>query len=368
MLETIPRSARWDIESLRTFLNRLDSAQERFGGREKRTADRHPYRRPSLDFDILDDDRAPLRRLDAIGRNLSRGGIGLVAERMVYPDTPCRLHLVGPGDVEQRVMGQIRHCRYIVGSGSLYDIGAQFERPVDVAIFVPRARLIRILMADTDPNTSDLAATFLDGMNVELKTSNGPVRRLISGAMAEKLDLLLIDLENEEYDALQVVQHLRTHGFVGAIVATAVRIDSDLAQRCEAAGCTGYLRKPITRGAFRRLVMTLITHPVVSSLAHDPRMGSLIDRFVSELSERAQEMAAAFESGRLDDLHRLAHRLSGEAGSYGFEPISDAATELRLRLAMHEAQPLVRLALDQVLTLCRGARPVSCIDVATLPG
>jgi hypothetical protein len=83
----------------------------------------------------LSETGSPATRHEAAGRNLSREGLGVLASRFVYPRTPCRVTLLDRQAQPQTVSGEVVRCRYVVGSGSLYDVGISLHRSLDVATF-----------------------------------------------------------------------------------------------------------------------------------------------------------------------------------------------------------------------------------------
>lgn len=356
---------RWDLDALRTYLNRLDRAGQGRVGPELRCWERFPYRRRDLEVDLLDDDDQVQAVHSTLGRNLSRGGVGFLNHRMIYPRARCRVQLRGPHGHREEVVGRVVHCRYVLGSGSLYDVGLQFDRLIDVTTFEPQARLLRILLVDEDPLIGRLLANFLSGTNVHLISGPPEPKAVVQKANADPFDLLLLDLESPRLEALEVTRQLRGLGFVGSIVGMAVEVHDRLYAQCLAVGCTGYLRKPITRGLVRRLVRTLMHKPLVSTLAHDPRMTALIDRFVGGLPARAKNLAFALKLTDLERINQLAHDLRGEAGSYGFAPLTAAAADVQLLIAGGEPLGRIRYALDHLIHLCRSARPATCGDVVT---
>jgi HPt (histidine-containing phosphotransfer) domain-containing protein len=63
----------------------------------------------------------------------------------------------------------------------------------------------------------------------------------------------------------------------------------------------------------------------MGDLIGGPELDMLTRMFVSVLEQRVTEMEAALAEREALRLQRLAHRLKGAAGSYGFVGISDAA-------------------------------------------
>lgn len=71
-----------------------------------------------------------------------------------------------------------------------------------------------------------------------------------------------------------------------------------------------------------------MTEPLYSRYASDEEMQELLEQFIEELPERADALRSAFETGDSESLRLYAHQLKGSAGSYGYEPITEAASQL----------------------------------------
>lgn len=99
-----------------------------------------------------------------------------------------------------------------------------------------------------------------------------------------------------------------------------------------------------------------IEAPIVSELAGDPELRSLVVAFVAELSHRVAEMRRCLAEGDYPSLISKAHQLKGSAGGYGFPAItaSAAAVEKCARSPADHAR--LAAALDALANLCERAR------------
>ena len=338
-------------------LDRLDRQIRDPAGLDLRAAERLPYRVGRMTVDLTADDDAVVPYA-AVCRNLSGTGIALLVGQFLWPGTACRLTLPSPYGHEETVTGRIVRCRYLVGSSSVHEVGVRFDRPINVALFVPRPESVRILLVDESPGRHELVAGFLEGLDVDLL---GVTTALDAAAEALKheFDVILLDLESPNFDAFLVTKELRGAGYLGPIVGLAVHTGPTLRARCEAAGCTGYLRKPMTRETLRGLVASIVSEPVVSALAHDVALTPLIDQFVGRLRQQARQLSAAFERGESEAVKRIVRTLQGDAGSYGFDPISEEAEHLQVLLELDAPPAQLRGAVYELIHLCRAARPAT---------
>jgi len=99
-----------------------------------------------------------------------------------------------------------------------------------------------------------------------------------------------------------------------------------------------------------------------SEFAGDVDMAEIIDLFVDELPGRMDELRSAIADGATADVKRLAHRLKGAAGGYGFGPITAVAGELELAIGRGEGAAETQEIVGRLLAMCARARP--CEPVA----
>lgn len=71
-------------------------------------------------------------------------------------------------------------------------------------------------------------------------------------------------------------------------------------------------------------------------------------------------MSRAFAQGDLDAVGQIARGLRGDAGSYGFEVITEAAADVQTMIVGELPPAEIQPALDELIHLCLLARPASC--------
>lgn len=357
MSDRSPQPMRVEDRIVTDYLDRLDRKVNRTPRRDSRVDERFSYRARPLTLETIDaeDETTPHA---VAARNLSAGGIGVLAGRFVYPGTRCRMTLRSLYNRDDVVLGRVARCRYLVGSASLYEIGVQFRRPVDVGLFAAGANLVRLLLVDESPRMHNLVASFLGSTNVDLICATSALDAA-AAALQREFDLILLDLESQSFDAFLVTRELRRGGYLGPIVGLAVQTGPPLREKCAQAGCTGYLSKPLTRAALRGVLDSLNTEPLLSSLAGDASMEPLINEFVLGLPDLAREMSAAFENGDLETVREVARALRADAGSYGFEAITREASQVQTLATLEATPSSLRPALYELIHLCLAARPAT---------
>lgn len=288
-------------------------------------------------------------------RNLSRTGISLLFPGYIHTGTKCRIQLMTTHNNWQMIEGDIRWCRYL--QGRLHDVGIKFDHPIDITMFCAQAVTRRFLIVDDDPAMVRLISHHLQSLNVSVTVAtNG--REGVEQAMGQMFDCILMDIEMPEMDGFAALAELRNQGYSGMVIATTGRTGPDDEQRIRNAGFSRYFKKPVTKDALRELLSSLADEPIFSSMAQETSMHALINQFVEELLAKCRAFEQAMAKAEFAELERLARNLKSEAGSYGFEPITDASEKLERLIQSKTAADQIADQVRELSNLCRLVRPV----------
>ncbi len=89
----------------------------------------------------------------------------------------------------------------------------------------------------------------------------------------------------------------------------------------------------------------------MSRFADDPQLAAILPRFVERLPAQLDDLCKALAEERLADAERLAHRIKGAGGSYGYPTLSEAA--MLLEVAAKAQDPIAATAaLAEVKAVC----------------
>ena len=115
---------------------------------------------------------------------------------------------------------------------------------------------LNILIADDNDVNCKLLKFYLQQLGADVVIANDG-REAIGRALCQIFDLILMDMEMPIMDGLTAVKYLRQIGYEAPVYALTGNVDAGSMAECEAAGCDGYLAKPIDVDSLRSVVNTV---------------------------------------------------------------------------------------------------------------
>ena len=233
-------------------------------------------------------------------------------------------------------------------------------------------RGVKILLAEDSIENQEFLRTVLGNAGAEVEVvENG--RLAIERAQTGTFDVVLMDMNMPEMDGYEATRRFRDGGYQRPILALTANAMSGDSERCLAAGCNAHLAKPIDR---RQLIETVAQYAmpktsqtgaptaspspaatpgqsdgISSQFADDPQLADILPGFVERLPSQLDALCKALEEERLEDAERLAHRLKGAGGSYGYRTLSEVAKSLELAAKAQDVGGAVA-ALAEVKEVC----------------
>jgi signal transduction histidine kinase/CheY-like chemotaxis protein/HPt (histidine-containing phosphotransfer) domain-containing protein len=212
----------------------------------------------------------------------------------------------------------------------------------------------RVLLVEDGETNRELIRVLLEEAGIHVDCAeNGQVG--LETACRDQFDLILMDMQMPVMDGYTATRLLRERGCplpIIALTAHAMRGDEE---KCIAAGCSGYLTKPIhfdelLDAVARALTQTADDQGIQPSEMHesvgqrrssDARaqitpaseldrlpLRKIVEGFVPRLHEKIGEMRTALGDADFDRLAKLAHWLKGTGGSVGFDCFTEPASRL----------------------------------------
>jgi PAS domain S-box-containing protein len=232
---------------------------------------------------------------------------------------------------------------------------AEVRNRSTVARLLPLAGLpaLRVLLVDDDEYSQLVMRRYLPSPPLRVRAVvNG--RAALDAAAAEAPDLILMDLEMPVLDGLSATRQLReqeraTGRRPSVIVLLSSHDDAQTANRALEAGCDLFLTKPIAKEALLRTVLwasnaagggqpsdAFDLEDQGAPVTIDPE---LRDRLPGFLSTR-RELLATMAASDAEQVRRLAHRMAGSFGLYGFEWAAERCREIEMQAGQLAADAL----------------------------
>ncbi|MBX3444417.1 MAG: PAS domain S-box protein [Planctomyces sp.] len=208
----------------------------------------------------------------------------------------------------------------------------------------------RILLVEDGETNRDLISLVLGRAGADVMCAeNG--REGVELAERERFDLILMDMQMPVMDGYSAAAALRAGGCRAPIIALTAHAMRGDREKCLAAGCTGYLTKPIQIDRLLETVAAEIASKprsmsdsvewgddelaraasdrVLSTLPTDiPKFRAIVEGFVETLARRRRDMQSALDEERWADLALEAHWLKGAGGTVGFDCLTEPAARL----------------------------------------
>ncbi len=299
------------------------------------------------------------------GIGIPRENLGRVFERFTQADSSTTRRFGGSGlglTICKRLvelMGGRIWVTSEVDEGSVFSFVAPFEVWADATsggtapeLMLAEATLpaLRILLAEDSADNCTIAAAYLESTPYKLDIAETGV--IACEKFANGLyDLVLMDRQMPGMDGLTATRTIRAWELANgraptpiiALTASALKGDRET---CLAAGCTGFLTKPIKQQvllqAIKDRAMVASPKPTTSGTQAKRSRGraehggasvprGLTTRIPAFLQNRRHDVATilkALARGDFEIIGRLGHDMKGAGASFGFQAISEIGAHL----------------------------------------
>jgi signal transduction histidine kinase/DNA-binding response OmpR family regulator len=225
------------------------------------------------------------------------------------------------------------------------------RKPAAAPAVMPHARVL--VVEDGDANRK-LISVVLRQAGLEVATAENGLLGL-EAALRQSFDLILMDMQMPVMDGYTAATTLRQQGLAVPIIALTAHAMTGDEEKCRAAGCSGYMTKPIeidtllgtVAEALRDVSAGVQPDPVapppaappaatapqaprlVSTLPmDDPEFREIVAEFVAHLDKQLAAMEGAMQAQDMKQLAELAHWLKGAGGTVGFPAFTVPAKRL----------------------------------------
>jgi CheY-like chemotaxis protein len=340
------KTIRMTEERVAAIMDQLDEADQTSAGGNTGFA----YRHPRMTLHMRQPGSASPVAFLVFTRRLTERSLSFLHGGYLHELTLCTGQLTTLHGSWERISGTVKSCRYI--EANLHEVELTLEKQIDPSLFCSNASRCRVLLVDDDPALARLATYQLNGLNADVvHVDNG--QRAVDTALAGTFDLILMDLQMPVMGGVEATQALRRAGYGGVIASFTARADLT---ESEKSGFDRHITKPFTSDDLSHLLESLREEPLYSTFHDVEAMAGLINDFVDELPARVRAIEQAASDQDTDGLLSVAKALKDCGGSYGFDPITDAATAVTSRLSEGATVANVGSEVVRLVNYCRLAR------------
>lgn len=260
---------------------------------------------------------------------------------------------------------------------SIATAGFALQSPPDVAGAQAAICLdgIRILLAEDGPSNRKLISLVLGRAGAILDAAEDG-RAAVDMALGGDYALVLLDMQMPVMDGYSAATAIRRHGLTLPIIALTAHAMRGDEEKCRAAGCSGFLAKPIDMDLLLRTVVEVVgvsplprqagQLPMLRSTlpTADPEFRKIIEEFADRLRSQIEAMVAAWSIGDLDRLALLAHWIKGSGGTAGFGVLTEPARSLETAVQekrMHEIPGIISQLQDLACRIDRSSESPSTV-------
>ncbi len=165
------------------------------------------------------------------------------------------------------MMGGAVTAESVVGEGSVFSLRIPYQKTDQEDRFVAELRNSRasssqplqgtILLVEDTPLLQQLIKRMLIKLGLDVETAdNGSIA--VEKAMDRSYDLVLMDMQMPVMDGIEATQVLRERGFTCPIIALTANVMQKHQEQFKAAGCDGFLGKPIDRETLKLTLETFL--------------------------------------------------------------------------------------------------------------
>ncbi|MFK7961527.1 MAG: response regulator [Phycisphaerales bacterium] len=344
------KSLRFPDAYVDLILNQLDNEPGNDKGASRRGSKRFPYRMASMPVKMQQPGSPNAALYLVPTRNLSSGGISFLHGGFVHNGTRILMQPVRQDGMWSDLIGKVVYCRYI--ERGVHEVCVEFDNEIDPSEFCAAAVTYDFLLVEDDDAIARLAEHHLGMLNIEVtRARNG--QEAIDEATKGRFDCILMDMEMPVLDGWEAVKQLRASGYSGRIVAVTALNGPEDEVRCLEVGCNDYVPKPVMPGTFRKILEGVNEEPLQSRFHDDIALRDMIADFCVGLPAVIRELKELHEIGDFGSLGTAARRVRGSAGSFGFDPLAEAAGSIELSCVQDLGSEKIGLSVASFADLCK---------------
>lgn len=353
--------------TITAILDKLDSADDS-KYRNRRQAARVPFRRIDVPIRIYHPGGTVAFKTVAM-RNISSIGAGFLYTGFLHIGTRVELMLPRRAGGEDMLTAKVIFCSHV--SGSFHQFGVRFEHKITPKAYVDRESLEKfegggssqttvggnVLHIDDSEVDRKLLAHYLKSTKIAL-TSATNADQAIAAVKEAMPDLILLEINLKSMPGEALIGKIREAGYAGRFIVITAETGAERLGAVKRSGATGMLSKPYDQAKLHKLISPFLKRVaadsgVTSTLADQPSMAALIERYVASVQQLAADLESATKDNQLDRIRQICNSLKGSGPSYGFVVLADSAKEAIRSLELTASIQESAAQINKLLDLCK---------------
>lgn len=191
----------------------------------------------------------------------------------------------------------------------------------------------RVLIVDDVDDLQFLTEKILTQVGAQVEIA-GNGQLAIDKMKSKNYDLVLMDLQMPVKDGFQAIKEVRAMGYSGNVIALTAHAFLSEQQKCLKSGFNGFIQKPFSRGELLKKVGRYIVDEHKGSIqaqkiAQPQRSDEdIYNLFKHNFKTALKDIRSFITSEDQEGVRKVAHKLKGSSGCYGYRQASNYAAEL----------------------------------------
>lgn len=359
------------------MLDHLDAAEAKNPAKNKRNGARVAFRKNDVAVRVYHPGGSSSASF-VTTRNLSAGGASFLYHGFLHKGTKVELVLTRRLGGDDVVRGAVQHCALV--NRTYHLVGVRFDQRIfpklyldpsewgelDNAANIDRSSLTgTVLHLDDQEMDRLLLAHFLKGTSITLHSAS-TIDEALALFKEHKFDCVLCDLIlSHENGGEMAIAKFRDAGYTGPIAVVTAETSPARIKTATAAGAGAILSKPFDAAKLTSLLATWLSagaageEPIISTLAHQPAMATLVEQYVGKVRTLARELRKQVEMKNLEGVRNICQTLKGTGAGFGFAVLSDLARDAVHCLDSSQSLKDSSVQIQQLEAACHRAQATS---------
>jgi len=202
-------------------------------------------------------------------------------------------------------------------------------------------RRIHILLVEDNHFNQRLIVKLLSDEYQVTVVENG--LQALEALERDRFDIILMDMQMPVMDGYEATRQIRLtdkYQSIPIIALTAYAMKGDY-EKCLAAGCDGYIAKPVKRDMLVKTIKQFVLPSAgraKKNRTRDQGVESLVPWYLQDLAEEIEKLKHAAKINDFVTVRYIGHGLKGSGGAYGFPEFSAMGADIERAAAQEDAE------------------------------